>query len=325
MIFRKVKNPILRSILRVRPAGIGGRLLCLLLLLLSSAVLVSAGPEIATSDDNKTVIVQDAPEQEVYVFGKSIVVKKNAKGVLAVGGDVYIEGNVEGDVATIGGNVIQREGGRVGGDVIIFGGAYKPDSQNPLREPGKQTLVIGVFEEEFRDLAQDPSQLLAPAFTWAFLAQRLLLTLFWFVISIVLTTIAPGAVGRAVARVKLSKLKVAAFGSVAFVLTLVAIVGSVSVLPDFLSVTFGLMGLALLFFGYVFGRVTLQVSFGKFIQKHILSEKNRSETLATLLGVVTWTMLLSIPYFWLAALFAVFAVGIGLILTARSQTSWQKP
>jgi ABC-type Na+ efflux pump permease subunit len=84
------------------------------------------------------------------------------------------------------------------------------------------------------------------------------------------------------------------------------------------------MGIALLFFGYVFGRVTLQVGFGKFIQKHLLSEKNRSETLATLLGVVAWTVLLSVPYFWLAALFAVFAVGIGLILTARSPKSWQK-
>lgn len=293
-------------------------------LLLLTVLAVHAAPEISTSEDDNTVIVQDAPEQEIYVFGKSVEVKKNAKGVLAVGGDVYIEGNVEGDVATIGGNVIQRAGGRIGGDVMVFGGSYKPESPIPIREAGKQTLVVGVFEQEIRDLAQNPSQLLVPSFTWAFLAQRLLLSLFWFIISLVLTTVAPGAVGRAVARVSLSALKVTALGSVAFVLTMITIVGSVSVLPDYLSVTFGLMGIALLLFGYVFGRVSLQVSFGKMIQRNVLSELNRSETLATLLGVLSWTILLSIPYVWLVALFAVFAIGIGLILTARAPAAWQK-
>lgn len=319
-----MSTPNVRSILRVSPAGIGGQVIGVALIVLVLSVFAFASPEISTSDDNKTVIVQDAPEETVFAFGKSIEVKKHAKGVLAIGGDVIVEGDVDGDVGAIGGNVIQREGGRIGGDIIVFGGTYKPDSQNPIREAGKQTVVFGVFEDEVRDLVQNPSQLLAPAITWEFLALRLLLTLFWFVISLAFTTIAPGAVGRAVARTNLSPLKVAAFGSVAFVLTMVAIIGGVSVLPDFLSLTFGLMGIALLFFGYVFGRVTLQVGFGKFIQKHLLSEKNRSETLATLLGVVAWTVLLSVPYLWLAALFAVFAVGIGLILTARSPKSWQK-
>ena len=50
-----------------------------------------ANPEISTSDDQTTVIVNDAPEQEVIVIGKSVVVNKNAKGVLAVGGDVVVE------------------------------------------------------------------------------------------------------------------------------------------------------------------------------------------------------------------------------------------
>ena len=68
-----------------------------------------ASPEISTSEDQSTVIVGDAPDQEVYVFGKSVIVNKRAKGVLAIGGDVIIEGRIEGDVATIGGNVVQKE------------------------------------------------------------------------------------------------------------------------------------------------------------------------------------------------------------------------
>jgi hypothetical protein len=140
----------------------------------------------------------------------------------------------------------------------------------------------------------------------------------------VLTTVAPGAVGRAVARIQLSTLKVVAYGSIAFVFTMFAIIASVSVLPDFLSITFGLMGIVLLVFGYIFGRVALQMSAGKLIQKRFLSERNRSETLATLIGVAIWTAVLSIPFLWVIGLFLVFSFGVGLILTARATTSWQK-
>jgi hypothetical protein len=260
---------------------------------------------------------------EVVAFGKSVIVKKEAKGAFAFGGDVIVEGRVTGDVATIGGSIIQKDGAYIGGDVIVFGGSYRPESQNPLRENGKQTVMIGVFEEELKDLAQNPSQIFSPAFSWGFLAQRLLVALFWFVISVAFTTIAPGAVSRGVARMQLTTLKVAALGSGGFLIAAIGVVLSLTVLPDFLSVTLGLMGIALLLLGYVFGRVALQVSFGKLIQKHILAESNRSETLATLLGVLVWTLLLSLPYLWLFALFAVFAMGIGLILTARSAKSWQ--
>ncbi len=288
-------------------------------------VAIKAHPEISTSDDRTTVIVNDAPEQEVIVIGKSVIVNKQAKGVLAIGGDVTVEGRVEGDVATIGGNVIQKKDAYIGGDIIVFGGAYKPESQNPLREPGKETVMFGVFEEELRNFGQNPTQIFSPSFSLAFLAQRLVLALFWFVISVVIITIAPGAVSRAVARIHLSALRVCALGAAAFLLSIGVIIGGAVVLPNYLGATLGLMGMLLLLLGYVFGRVSLQVSLGKLFQKHFLSEKNRSETLAILIGVLLWTLLLSLPYIWLLALFAVFIVGIGLVLTGRSTTKWQNP
>jgi hypothetical protein len=294
-------------------------------------LLVLASPvfaitiEIAMSDDQSTVIINDAPDQEVYVFGKSVIVNQSAKGVLAVGGDVIIEGRIEGDVATIGGNVIQKENAYIGGDIIVFGGSYKPESANPLRQEGRETVTFGVFEEEMRNLGQNPSQIFAPAFTFAFVAQRLVLALFWFIITLVMATIAPGAVSRAVARMQLSGLKITALGSAVFVAILTLAIGGAMLLPDYLSVTLAFMGILLLTLGYVFGRVTLQVSFGKLIQKHLFPENNRSETLAILAGVVFWTVLLSLPFIWIFALFAVLVVGIGLILTGRPSNRWQNP
>lgn len=304
------------------PHGLAEILLFLCFLQLFCFAIL-AHPEISTSEDQTTVIVNDAPEQEVIVIGKSVIVNKQAKGVLAIGGDVIVNGRVEGDVATVGGNVIQKENAYIGGDIIVFGGAYKPESQNPLREAGKETVMFGVFEEELRSFGQDPSQIFSPSFSVGFLAQRLVLALFWFIISIVMTTVAPGAVSRAVARIHLSALKVCAIGAAAFMAVLALIVGGALTLPDYLSATLGIMGLLILLLGYVFGRVSLQVSFGKLVQKHFLSENNRSETLAILIGVLTWTLLLSLPYLWLIALFAVFIFGVGLILTGRSQTKWQ--
>ena len=257
------------------------------------------------------------------MIGKSVIVNKQAKGVLAVGGDVVIEGRVEGDVATIGGNVIQKKDAFVGGDIIVFGGAYKPESDNPLRVPGKETVMFGVFEEELRNFGKDPSQIFSPSLSLSFVAQRLVLALLWFVISLVMTTIAPGAIGRAVARIQLSWLKILTLGAASFLLVTGLMIGGALVLPNYLSATLAIMGMLLLLLSYVFGRVSLQVAVGKLVQKHILSEANRSETLATLIGVLAWTLVLSLPYIWIIALFAVFTVGIGLILTGRSVPKWQ--
>ena len=52
-------------------------------------------------------------------------------------------------------------------------------------------------------------------------------------------------------RIQLTTLKVAALGSVAFVLAAVGVILSLTVLPDFLSVTLGLMGIALLLLGFL--------------------------------------------------------------------------
>lgn len=278
--------------------------------------------QVSVLPEANTVVVDDAPEMEVFSYGKTVIVKSRAKGVLAFGGDVIVEGMVYGDVAAIGGSVIQKDGAYIGGDVIILGGKYEPDSSTPLREAGRETIMYAGYEEELRDLSQNPASLFAPTFTLAFVAQRVLSVLFWFVVSLGLATIAPGAVSRAIARFQLSTVKIVAIGVAAFLATTIVVVGSLSVLPNYLSAIFGLMAFVLLMLAYVFGRVALHVSVGRLLQKYLFGEKGGSETLAILLGVVFWTMLLSLPYIWTLALFVLFSAGIGLVLTARSQRGW---
>ncbi|MFL6373632.1 MAG: hypothetical protein ACJ73D_03090 [Pyrinomonadaceae bacterium] len=275
------------------------------------------------SDDDKTFVVEDAPDQDIVSFGKNVEIKKSAKTVLAVGGDVIVEGSVKGDVAALGGNIVQKEQAYIGGHVVLIGGTYKHDAQEPLREPGTQTVMIDAFGDQLRNAGQHPSQILSPTFSVGFLAQRLIVALIWFVITLVFTTIAPGAVGRAVARISLSSLKIVALGAGILVIGFVLCIASVATLPGYLWGTLVVMCMILLILSYTFGKVSLQVSTGKLIQKYLLSEANRSETLATLFGVIVWTTLLSLPYVWLIALFSVFTFGIGLILTGKTSPKWQ--
>ena len=274
--------------------------------------------------DEKTIIIGDAKDSDVFSFGKTVIVKEHAKGVLVFGGDVIVEGRIDEDAATIGGSIIQKDTAFIGGDVIIFGGTYRPESANARRGEGRETIVISGYEEELRRLTQNPSQLFAPSLTWGFLTQRVLLLLFWFVISLVLTTIAPGAVSRAVVRFQLSTLKVIAFGMVGFLITTVGVMLSLSFLPSYVYAIVVLMSFLLLLVSFVFGRVALQVSVGKRLQKQFLLDRKHSETLALFIGTFVWTLLLSIPYLWIFALILLISASLGLVLTARSNNHWEK-
>lgn len=285
------------------------------------AGMVFCLPQSAESDDN-TLVIESSPDMEIISFSKKVVVKKEAKGVLVFGADVVIEGRVDGDVAAVGGSVIQREGSYIGGDVIVLGGKYSPDSNNPLRGENKQTVIFAAYEEELRDLARNPLEIFSPALTVAFVALRVVSLLFWFVLSLAFTTIAPGAVSRAVVRFKLSSAKIVAIGFFTFLGANILLFAAFTALPN--SINAVLVGMALLTvsLAYVFGRVALHVSLGKFIRKHLLSDRNRSESLSILLGVLAWTVLLSLPYIWVFALLALLSAGIGLVLTARPASVW---
>lgn len=291
----------------------------------AACITIFAQQTISVSPEANTIVVEDAPEMEVLSFGKTVVVKKQAKGVFSFGGDVIIEGRVSGDVGTIGGTIIQKENAFIGGAVMAFGGSYKPESRTPLRGAGAETVMYAGYEEELRALSQNPSRMFSPDFTWAFLAQRFLLVLFWFVVSFALATIAPGAVSRAIARVQISAFKVLAVGFFSFVATLLGVMICLKFLPDYISAVVSLMLFVMLILSYVFGKTVLQISVGKQLQKRFLLENKRSETLAILIGVVFWTILLSVPYLWIFALLILFSLSVGIVLTARSPNVWQKP
>ncbi|MCV4732426.1 hypothetical protein OFB80_31535, partial [Escherichia coli] len=85
---------------------------------------------------------------DVFGLGRSVVVRGAVKhGVLVIGGDLIVEGRIEGDAATIGGSIRQEDGSYIGGDVIIVGGTYQATKGAMGREPGRTTIMYAGYEQ----------------------------------------------------------------------------------------------------------------------------------------------------------------------------------
>ena len=276
----------------------------------------AATAQIGKTNDG-TVVFEDMPDQEVIVFSKDVVIKGDVKGALVFGGDLIVEGNVSGDAAVIGGTLRQSDKSLIGGDVIVIGGVYKYDGGKPRRNEDTETLVYAGYEDELRSFAREPSRLLNPSFSVGFVVQRFLSLVFWFVIGLLISLIAPGAVSRAVTRFRMSKMSVFGFGASALVLSLILVVLSVSAFPGFVSGIISIMVFAGIILSFVFGRAVLQVSLGKWITRLVSPDKKLPDAVAILAGSTVLTILLSLPVLWIPVLLGVFVSSIGLVLTVR--------
>lgn len=278
--------------------------------------VVHAQSETIVSDRRPAIVIDETSDQQVATLSKDVIVNGRAREVFVFGGDVVINGAVSGDVGVIGGNVIQNPGSVVGGDIIVIGGSYRPADRTPNRAPGRETIVFGIFEDELREIGENPASILSPAFSPAFFAQRAISVVFWFIITMIFATIAPGAVGRAVSKLRLMPARVAIYGLGGLFAAVFVVAAGVAILPDYISALVWLMVFIALMLAYLYGRVALQIAAGKRLLK-IVSPGARSESASALTGVIFWTLILSLPVLWTLALLTIFAAGIGLVATAR--------
>lgn len=296
----------------------------------SAAALVEATPNASggtPQKDGDELVVEGQSMSDVFGIGRSVRVRGQVRhGVIAFGGDVIVEGRVEGDVASIGGSVIQRAGSYVGGDVMVLGGAYLYDDPEPGRNPDPvgKTIMFGGYEQELRELARNPASLLTPEFSFSYVGLRLLAVLFWFVVSIALTAVTPGAVSRGAARLQLTFARVALIGLVGGVVLGPGVILSLRVLPPVLGLLVGFMALLLLLLSFLFGRVVIHAATGRWLQRLLLSEEKRSESVALLLGAGFWTIVLALPYVWPFLVTGLVIVSLGLSLTARYRLNWKR-
>lgn len=297
---------------------------CLALLSAATMAYAQSGSS-PNVDDPEALVVVGVENGDVFGIGRTVIVRGTIKhGAMALGGDVIVEGAVEGDVATIGGSVIQREGSRIGGDVIVIGGAYHHGKSAPGRDPSSTTVMYAGYEQELRSLARNPATIFAPQWSLYYLGWRLLAVLFWFIISLALTAVMPQTVGRAVARLQLTSVRVALIGFLGALLMTFGVLAVLRFLPTSIGALVGLTSLLLLIVATLFGRVVINAATGRWLQRRFLSERKRTETGALLIGTAFWALVLSLPYVWPLVTAGLLVASLGLALTARYRVGWKR-
>src|SRR5215204_6215155 len=275
------------------------------------------------ANDDKIVVVNGTNEGTVFGVGNSVRITGTVKqGAMSLGGDVIVEGVVEGDVATIGGSVIQKAGSRIGGDVIVLGGTYRADDTPANRNPAAMTMMYAGYQQELRDIMRNPTGVFSPRWTPSYLGTRLLVVLFWFIVSLAFTAAMPGTISRGVARLHLTSLRVAVIGLIGAVVLFVGVLLCLWIMPEPVRVLVGLLALFLWLVAGLFGRVILYAATGRWLQRKYFPIGKSSEAVALLLGTSFWALLTSLPYVWpfMAALMLI--ISFGLALTARYRVGW---
>lgn len=316
------KNPLPRIPTALSKFGLS-RLLALFvwLLVLMGAVYAQGS---GTPAAEKEVLVNGVTDSTVFGVGSSVRVTGTVKqGAMSFGGDVIVEGVVEGDVAAIGGDVIQRAGSRIGGDVIVLGGTYHADNGSAVRNPVAKTIMYAGYQQELRDMMRNPTGLLSPRWSPTYLGTRLLVVLFWFIVSLALTAAMPGTISRGVARLQLTSLRVATIGLIGVVVLFFSVLLSLWIMPEPIRVLVGLMALLLWVVASLFGRVILYAATGRWLQRKYVPAGKNSEAVALLLGTSFWVLLTSLPYVWPFMVVFILIISFGLALTARYRVGWK--
>lgn len=273
--------------------------------------------------DPQARVIEGVSNTTVFGMGQSIRITGTVKeGAIAFGGDVIVEGTVLGDVAAIGGSVIQREGARIGGDVIVLGGIYHHGKAAPDRDPKSVTIMYAGYEDQLRRVMRDPFSVLHPQISAIFFGTRLLAILIWFVISLALTAVMPNTVSRAVARLQLSSLRVAILGLLGSIVITLGVLGSLWLLPSIFGAAISVMALLLALVATLFGRVVVFAATGQWLQRRLLP-RLQSESATLLIGVIFWIVCSSLPYVWPFVQAGLLVVSLGLALTARYRIGWK--
>src|SRR5690242_6046472 len=285
-------------------------------------VLILVGVASAQNSAPQELVINGNNEGTVYGLGNSVRITGTAKEAIALGGDVIVEGTVEGDVATIGGSVIQKPGARIGGDVMVFGGTYRTEDAHANRNAAAITIMYAGYQQELSDMMRNPTGLFSPRWTPSYLGIRLLVVLFWFVVSLAFTAVMPGTISRGVARLQLTSVRVAAIGVIGMVVVFAGVMLCLRLLPEAISVVIGLLALSLWFVAGLFGRVILYAATGRWLQRKYFPIAKHSEAVALLLGTSFWVLLTSLPYVWPFMATFILIISFGLALTARYRVGW---
>jgi hypothetical protein len=183
-------------------------------------------------------------------------------------------------------------------------------------------MMYAGYEQELRNMMNNPSGIFSPRWTSTYLGTRLLVVLFWFLVSLGFTAAMPGTISRGIARLQLTSLRVAVIGLIGVMVLYGFVILCLLIMPEPLRVLVGLLAILLSVVAALFGRVVLYAATGRWIQRKYAFVGKNSEAVALLLGTSFWVLLTSLPYVWPFMATFILIISFGLALTARYRVGW---
>lgn len=261
---------------------------------------------------------QDVAE-DVIVFSRSVLVRGVARqGVAAFGGSVVVEGTVRGDVAVVGGVLEIKDGGIVHGDVIVVGGKLE---REPMGRIDGRIFSTSVYEQKLANVFTRPSkELLSVDYSTAAMGWRILRTVTWFILSVLLFKIFPMQVTNASRRLKYDLARVSAVG-------LVSTLALLTALFVFLVLCIILVGVPLIIIwvlfcaaAWIFGSVVFYFYFGQLVGGYLFKGRQTSPALFLLMGVVVYGLLRMVPILTFLLPYVVLVLGLGVVVSTKFGT-----
>jgi hypothetical protein len=265
----------------------------------------------------KSLVIQpDEVAADVIVHGQDVIVLGRVTGVvLVLGGDATIAGRVEGDAAIIGGSLVQRDGGFIGGNVVVMGGRYEPGVGPSLRRPEATTVVIAEYGDDLRELFQRPwRSLLIPRLTAFYLGQRLLSLLFYFLLALLLLAIVPTQLMRAIDALKTRYLSISLIGLVGLLLTGWLMMLAVQKLPLVLATSILLFVIVIMLGMYLFGSLVVHLLVGRWVQHWLSRGRDRSNINALLYALALLAIVFSVPVIGILVWIGMAILSFGITL-----------
>jgi len=287
-----------------------------LLFLLSGFVPLKAQGLIFQKD---IVVEEGEVEDNVISFGGEILIKgRVTETAIAFGGAIIVKGQVDGTVVGFGADIILEPTARVSEDIVVIGGTLKKEYGSVI---GGDTVQFG-FEtpEDVRKfLGEGLGGVLGTRLIPFLLVLKLITTLMWFLLAVLLAAIFPRQISFASSQIRTAFWPVFGVGFLSIIIYtgLVVFSALLSLILIGIPILIALVILGILI--KIFGRVVVFCFFGESLGR-AFGSKNPTAIGSVILGFILVSFIGFIPILGSLAYLVFSFLGWGAVIRTKFGT-----
>jgi len=257
---------------------------------------------------------ETAPNTLVSISEPVQIDGRAEKGVFTAGATLTISGQVEGDVAVVGGKLVLVDGGRIRGNVLLLGSDQQlsPDSKIQGR-----LFSYSFLGQDIRQIFTNPARFLfSYDYDLGFIASRFFVSLFWFLLALVVVKLFPAHINYACHRLRKDPGYTAGVGLVGLTGLILLLLLSLALSLILIGIPLVLMLLVFSMLLWAFGMVVLFCAAGEWLLR-LFRVRAPAPLVALVAAILVWTLVKFLPGLSLLVHLATLVLSLGISLTTR--------